>query len=127
MLAAKAGQKTLADVADRIHVMTYVGDEREAVTAWEQANLPLHRLAFGVRFYVDNGTPYLDLPDNEINGKPGLRERQRVRDASLFAYKKRLAGVFIWEIGQDTSPTKKNSLLKALHSATKEAEGNAEL
>eukprot|EP00928_Gymnodinium_smaydae_P055559 TRINITY_DN39074_c0_g1_i1.p1 TRINITY_DN39074_c0_g1~~TRINITY_DN39074_c0_g1_i1.p1 ORF type:complete len:304 (-),score=52.31 TRINITY_DN39074_c0_g1_i1:306-1217(-) len=114
MLAAKSGKKTLADVADRVHLMTYSGDETHAVQKWKEAHLPLNRLAFGVRFFLEGGTPYYDLAQADVIGTKGKRERDRVKQAGSYASSHGLAGIFVWEVGQDQAASKEHSLLQSL-------------
>lgn len=96
-------------------------------------NLPSSKLALGVPFYARD--MYTGIPEtyNEIvKTTPSLRPeadevgrfyfngQETIKRKTKLAYNKGLGGIMIWEMGQDTHPDNKLSLISAISEALKE-------
>eukprot|EP01125_Pyxidicula_operculata_P002476 TRINITY_DN12336_c0_g1_i1.p2 TRINITY_DN12336_c0_g1~~TRINITY_DN12336_c0_g1_i1.p2 ORF type:complete len:321 (+),score=59.81 TRINITY_DN12336_c0_g1_i1:1107-2069(+) len=136
----------LLNFVDMVHMMVY--DQRgkhstleyaeEVINNIESLGLPLSKFTLGVPFYgrnVFNGEP---VPYYDIVKKGSWREQSDEADNIFYngknliskkvklAMKKGLAGIMIWELGQDVQVEDK-SLLVAAHQATKPNSGKVDL
>lgn len=119
---------------DRVHLMAYdfpqkhstFDDSTNAVRTFLSLNIPKKKLYFGVPFYGRNidernkSITYNSLvtqhdltPDTDEVDRFYFNGPTTIRRKVDFARQQQLAGIMIWEIGQDS--TGKNSLLKAIH------------
>lgn len=132
-LKGKGSGKTFVEHFDLCHAMSYsLFDEHQrhatqrgskmAVDEWAGKGLPASRLTLGLPFFAisrttSQGKGYHELLDQE----PTLKDRLDADEAAdgyyfnnantlakkvRFAKKRQLAGVMIWELGQDKAPSK---------------------
>jgi len=122
--------KEAYEILDKIHLMTYTNfrDDTESVLKYLDANIPKEKLYIGTPFfgrdtevkaytYKDLIETYDMAPEfDNYNGisYEGIFTQER---KIFFSNKHDLAGMMIWEVGQD-SPDHK-SLLKSIHNAVK--------
>lgn len=96
-------------------------------------NLPSSKLAIGVPFYARdmyNGVPetYNEIvkktptltPDVDEVGRFYFNGQETIKRKTKLAYNKGMGGIMIWEMGQDTHPDDKRSLISAITEALKE-------
>lgn len=96
-------------------------------------NLPSSKLALGVPFYARdmyNGSPetYNEIVKRTPSLTPSMDEvgtlyfngQETIKRKTKLAYNKGLGGIMIWEMGQDTHPDNKLSLISAITEALKE-------
>lgn len=113
---------------------TYEFAERVIKSSKIQAkNLPQSKLAIGVPFYardmytgapetyneIVQKTPHL-TPDLDEVGTLYFNGQETIKRKTKLAYNKGLGGIMIWEMGQDTHPDNKLSLISAISEGIKE-------
>lgn len=110
------------DAVDRIHVMSYnhhfpqarLQDARNDVACMLRFGCPREKIVLGVPFYARNregaAKTYADLvqlagcaPDSDQFCGFGFNSRQTIRDKVDYIRREHLAGIMIWELGQDTT------------------------
>ncbi len=122
------------EALDRIHVMAYdqrpqhstMAQAQAAVRKFMRAGVPLHKICLGLPFYgrkvdqwdavsvyADIVRDYAPAPQTNEAGGFYFNGIDMVRDKTRFARDNKLAGIMIWEIGQDTGDN--TSLLRAIH------------
>lgn len=149
-LRGKKSEVSFVDLFDLCHAMTYSRYDHEkrhsslkldasAVDEWTKYGLPLERLTLGLAFFGVNRRTGESLAYRDILARePSLQQRPEVDESKAgdyfvnagsarkkvqFAARHGLAGVMIWELGQDAAASSEGCLLRHVRDAASEAGG----
>lgn len=147
-LQSKGTGMGFVDYFDMCHAMAYSQYDNErrhssmqlaemAIDEWVQLGLPTSRLTLGVPFFGVSKTSgqaasYGEILDKDqsLTDRPGVDESQGMwfNNANMLAAKVKLcadrglAGLMIWELGQDKPASSSSSLLKKVWKAARQAD-----
>lgn len=126
------------DAVDRVHVMSYnhkhpharLVDARADIDRMLKFGCPRDKLVLGVPFYGRNqrgrSRTYAEIarsaafaPDVDLVDGFAFNSRRTLQEKTRLARAERLAGIMIWEVGQDAADPQ-TSLLAGIHAALHE-------